>query len=58
MTSVSLRRTKEMKTKDGVPLVALPKIDFFVVEVALESTQRAAYDLVSVHTSRRGSGAD
>lgn len=38
-------------SKDGVPLVKLPKIDFFVVSIELGKEQREAYETVSRHPS-------
>ncbi|ORY75046.1 SNF2 family N-terminal domain-domain-containing protein [Leucosporidium creatinivorum] len=51
MSSISLRRTKEM-SKDGVPLVKLPKIDFFVVSIELGKEQRQAYETVAEESKR------
>ncbi|KIO29735.1 hypothetical protein M407DRAFT_226612 [Tulasnella calospora MUT 4182] len=44
MSSICLRRTKEMRDKDGKPLVPLPPVEVTVVRVALNEEERKLYD--------------
>lgn len=53
VSSTCLRRTKEMKDENGRPLVALPKIEFFVTKVELDAEDRATYDNVRDETGRQ-----
>lgn len=41
-----MRRTKDMKTPDGQPLVPLPPKEIEIVEVELSEAERAVYDYV------------
>ncbi|KAH7140830.1 SNF2 superfamily RAD5 protein [Dactylonectria macrodidyma] len=41
-----LRRTKDMKTPDGEPLVLLPPKQIDIVEVELSETEREVYDFI------------
>lgn len=52
MSSISLRRTKEMKSKDGKPLIDLPTLSFYTVSIPLDDAQRASYDKVAEESKR------
>ena len=47
-----LRRTKDMKTPDGEPLVPLPRKIITVEEIELSKTEREVYDLIFTRAKR------
>lgn len=47
-----MRRTKDMKTPDGTPLVDLPPKSIDVVEIELSETERQIYDYVYTRAKR------
>ncbi|KFA77491.1 hypothetical protein S40288_04268 [Stachybotrys chartarum IBT 40288] len=47
-----MRRTKDMKTPDGQPLVPLPPKHIEIVEVELSKTERAVYDYIFTSAKR------
>ncbi|KAH7144366.1 SNF2 superfamily RAD5 protein [Dactylonectria estremocensis] len=47
-----LRRTKDMKTPDGEPLVLLPPKQIDIVEVELSETEREVYDFIFSRAKR------
>ncbi|KAI1777969.1 DNA repair protein rad-5 [Hypoxylon cercidicola] len=47
-----MRRTKDMKTPEGLPLVPLPPKTIEVVEVELSEAERAVYDYVFTRAKR------
>ncbi|KAG8948964.1 hypothetical protein FRC04_009165 [Tulasnella sp. 424] len=53
MSSICLRRTKEMRDKDGKPLVPLPPVEVTVVRVALNDQERRLYDDIFHESQRR-----
>ncbi|KAI0779816.1 SNF2 family N-terminal domain-containing protein [Fomes fomentarius] len=53
MSSVCIRRTKEMQDKDGNPLVPLPPVDMTIVPVTLTPQARELYDAVEKLSQER-----
>ena len=47
-----MRRTKDMKTPDGEPLVPLPPKQIDIVEVELSETERSVYDYIFTRAKR------
>ncbi|KAI0020839.1 DNA repair protein rad-5 [Xylariomycetidae sp. FL0641] len=47
-----MRRTKDMKTPDGLPLVPLPPKSIEIVDVELSKTERAVYEHVFTRAKR------
>ncbi|KAK0703849.1 SNF2 family N-terminal domain-containing protein [Lasiosphaeria miniovina] len=47
-----MRRTKDMKTPDGQPLVALPPKRIEIVNIELSETERAVYDYIFTRAKR------
>ncbi|KAG8950608.1 hypothetical protein FRC00_007611 [Tulasnella sp. 408] len=53
MSSICLRRTKEMRDKEGKPLVPLPPVEVTVVRVTLNDEERNLYDDIFHESQRR-----
>ncbi|KAG8857347.1 hypothetical protein FRB96_005834 [Tulasnella sp. 330] len=53
MSSVCLRRTKQMRDKNGNPLVPLPPVEVTVVRVTLNDVERQLYDDIFAESQRR-----
>ncbi|KAG9003678.1 hypothetical protein FRB93_010899 [Tulasnella sp. JGI-2019a] len=53
MSSICLRRTKEMCDKHGNPLVLLPPVEVTVVRVTLNDTERKLYDDIFAESQQR-----
>ncbi|KAH9899100.1 DNA repair protein rad-5, partial [Xylariomycetidae sp. FL2044] len=47
-----MRRTKDMKTPDGMPLVPLPPKTINIVDVELSQAERAVYDFIFTRAKR------
>ena len=53
MSSLCLRRTKEMQDKDGQRLVPLPPVTVITVKVPLDEATREFYDAVECESAAR-----
>ena len=53
MSSLCLRRTKEMRDKDGQPLVPLPPVTIITVKIPLDEATREFYDAVERESAAR-----
>ena len=53
MSSLCLRRTKDMQDKNGQPLVPLPPVTVITVKVPLDEATREFYDAVERESAAR-----